>query len=151
MGKAELVKLIKILGIRAERLVNPSSLEDRLRLQKAVFLLKHLNVEPFTNYSFSFYLRGPYSPDLASEYYDLKDVKPAPVEMSEEVSELLRWFVSHPADWLEVASSIISIKERYPEMNSREVYSLLRLSKPWVGQSFFKRVKNELKERGLPR
>jgi uncharacterized protein YwgA len=61
-----------------------------LRVQKAVFLLKHLSIKPFTDYEFDMYLRGPYSPSLAEDYYGLKGVEPTPVNLDDGEKELLR-------------------------------------------------------------
>ncbi|MGP8074998.1 MAG: hypothetical protein ACLP74_08325 [Thermoplasmata archaeon] len=44
---------------------------DRFRIQKAVFLLKRLGEPSAQAYQFNQYVNGPYSPELASDYYDL--------------------------------------------------------------------------------
>jgi hypothetical protein len=56
--------------------------------------------------------------------------------------------MSHPSDWLEVCTSILSIKESYPKISDRETYSLITFSKPWVKRTFFKEVIRELGEKG---
>jgi uncharacterized protein YwgA len=150
LGKAELAWLIDFLGLTVKELVDPSSLEARLKVQKAVFLLKSLNVKPFSGYGFNLYIRGPYSPSLAADYYGLEGVSATPVDLS-GLEKTVRWFVSHDADWLEVASSIMSIKERYPEAKPEETYSVLSLSKPWVPRDFFTRTYRSLRDKGLLR
>ena len=150
LGKAELAWLVKSLGMSKRDLVKPASFSERLKIQKAVSLLKHLGVEPFKGYTFGRYLRGPYAPELANDYYHLRGVKPTRVDLGENV-ETVKWFTSHSMTWLEVASSIISIKEQYPRMKEVEIYSLLLLSKPWVTRSQFKEIVGELKEKDLPR
>jgi len=156
LKKAALAWLVEFLEISKKNLVKPSSFEERLRIQKAAFLLKHLEVKPFTSYDFNLYLRGPYSPSLAADYYKLGDmtledfVSPR-FKPNRKAERLLKWFISHPSEWLEVASSIISIRERYPSVKNEEVYSLLRLSKPWVNRTLFRRILKELSVCGLPR
>ncbi|MGC9108605.1 MAG: hypothetical protein ACP5IE_10520, partial [Infirmifilum sp.] len=48
-----------------------NSFDDRLRLQKYVFIMEKLNLD--LGYSFNMYLRGPYSPALAIDYYNYSD------------------------------------------------------------------------------
>lgn len=45
------------------------SFEDRLRLQKIVYIAKYFDID--LGYSYNQYIRGPYSPDLARDYYKL--------------------------------------------------------------------------------
>ncbi len=142
-----LVWLVKLLGLSPSGIKDPDNLEDRLKLQKAVLLLKHLKVKSFRKYDFNMYLRGPYSPELASDYYRLEGVEPEPVEGADV--EIVKWFASHDPRWLEIASSILWIKEAYPRSKPKEVYSILTLSKPWVGEKEFKRIFRELKEKSL--
>jgi uncharacterized protein YwgA len=66
VNEASVGWLMEHLGISA-RDVNNSFLA-RFRVQKAAFLLKHLGVRPFSEYGFSLYIHGPYSPTLAEKY-----------------------------------------------------------------------------------
>lgn len=122
---------------------------SRLRLQKAAYLLKRMGVEPFTKYEFNIYLRGPYSPELAKEYYgELGEEKEKP-EITVEKLESLKWFVEHDEKWLEIASSILLILEDYPDISYDELFSLLRMSKPWVTREKLDQIYRELEERSL--
>lgn len=150
MGLSHIRWLADFVGVSPEEVKAEDGLEARLRLQKAAFLLKHLRVPPFTSYNFNMYLRGPYSPDLAKEYYSLEESTPsACVALDKEKEDLVRWFTSHDSRWLEVASSIISLRERYPGRGEGELCSILRMSKPWVTFAEFTKTCRELKEREL--
>lgn len=46
-----------------------ASVEDRLRLQKAVYLSQEMGIP--LGYSYSWYVKGPYSPPLTQDYYNL--------------------------------------------------------------------------------
>ncbi len=48
---------------------DPSDFTKRLRIQKSIYLLKALGYNPVSKYSFGSYVRGPYSPQLANDYY----------------------------------------------------------------------------------
>ena len=49
-----------------------SSVSERLRLQKAVYLTQALGLN--LGYHYSWYLRGPYSTSLTQDYYQLADL-----------------------------------------------------------------------------
>jgi uncharacterized protein YwgA len=149
MGRNEVKWLIRLLNVKPEKLAEPASFNERLKVQKAVFLLKYLKVEPFSNYGFSLYLHGPYSPELAKDYYDLTKVRPKSVSLNPETLSRLKRFVSKDDRWLEVASSILSLKGRYSTVASDEVYSTLKMSKPWVDKSMYESVTKDLVESQL--
>jgi uncharacterized protein YwgA len=56
-----------------EKDLNMDSFEDRIRLQKIVYILKHAGLG--FRYSFGWHIRGPYSPDLADDGYSYKENK----------------------------------------------------------------------------
>jgi uncharacterized protein YwgA len=149
MGKGELLGLARYLGMAPKKLTAPSSFNERLKVQKAVFLLKHLGVAPFTEYSFGLYLHGPYSTDLAKDYYHLSKARVIPVKLDSNNKKVLNWFTEKDDAWLEVASSILSIKERYKDATTEEIYSILTLSKPWVKEPLCEKIVMELASRGL--
>jgi hypothetical protein len=57
--------------------------------------------------------------------------------------------MAHRSDWLEVCTSILSIRERYPKIGGEETYELITFSKPWVERRFFEDVIKELEANGL--
>lgn len=145
MGKGEVRWLIRQLKITPRKLTAPSSFDERLRVQKAVFLLKCLGVSSFKDYVFNLYLHGPYSSGLAAEYYKLEEVKPEePIELNRANKATLKWFTSKEEKWLEVASSILSLRERYGSVTEEEIYSTLKLSKPWVEKPLYESVTRDL-------
>jgi uncharacterized protein YwgA len=79
--------LIEFLKLSKEELLRWEDPRGRLRVQKAAYLLKYLGVEPFAKYDFSLYINGPYSPELAREYFSEK-IEEAP-EIDSEFGEIL--------------------------------------------------------------
>ncbi|MBI2936972.1 MAG: hypothetical protein HYY22_02065 [Thaumarchaeota archaeon] len=146
MGKRELAWLADFLGLDIEDITRESGFKNRLLLQKTVHFLKHTGVEPFKEYKFNRYLHGPYSPDLANDYYNLEGVKFRPVEIDEP---LVLWYSNHNEEWLEVASSIISFNRTNPDLTKTQLYDSLRMSKPWVGLRQFLEIRDELDEKGV--
>jgi uncharacterized protein YwgA len=136
--------LLEFLKLSKEELLSDEDSRGRLRIQKAAYLLKYLGVEPFAKYDFSLYINGPYSPELAREYFSEKIEEEAP-EIESDTLELLEWFMSHGERWLEIATSILMIRERYPEIGAEETLSILRLSKPWITNKEFGEILGELR------
>jgi uncharacterized protein YwgA len=66
---ARLAFVIRRSGIGAGEILSNDSLEARIRVQKAVYFLKRLGFD--LGYEFSLYYHGPYSPELAYDYYSL--------------------------------------------------------------------------------
>jgi len=149
LGKSEVKWLTRLLKIRPEKLVEPASFDFRLKVQKIAFLLSHLKVSPFTDYTFSLYLHGPYSPDLAKDYYGLEKVKVEPVRLDRKNTNTLKWLALKDERWLEVASSIISVRDRYPNAAKKEILSTLTMSKPWITRDMFEGVMTDLASKRL--
>lgn len=149
MSKNEVRWVLRLLKVTPKKLTAPASFNERLRLQKAVFLLRHLNVEPFRKYNFSLYLHGPYSSELAKDYYGLTKVKSKPVPVDTDKLNQLEWFVSKNEKWLEIASSILSLKERYEGVPKEAIYSTLTMSKPWVDRATYESVTKDLADNQL--
>jgi uncharacterized protein YwgA len=141
--------LIEFLGLTPEKVISPLGFNARLRVQKAALLLKHLGVKPFNGFEYGLYLRGPYSTDLSAVYYNIGNTSPLEPSIDEETKRILRWFASNDLTWLEVASSILSIKESHPEISNSDVLLQLQLSKPWVSSLHFTKVLSDLKYKGL--
>jgi len=143
--------LAEFLKLDREELLRGEDSRGRLRVQKDAYLLKYLGIEPFAKYDFSLYIHGPYSPELAREYYSEKSKEPQVPEIDNDTLELLKWFMSHGDRWLEIATSILMIHERYPKIGAEEILSILRLSKPWITDVEFGEILGELRTKPLLR
>lgn len=91
--------------------------EHRLMLQKYVFISKFFGFNH--GYSHSIYLRGPYSPALADDYYKLADSYSL---YGGDYTKGLRGFNTEKflnviegkdAKWLEIAATILSVYDGY--------------------------------------
>jgi uncharacterized protein YwgA len=67
-GKS-IVKALRRLGDETDRPVKMGSKDDRIRLQKLVYLLRAGGYEPARKFEFNLYQNGPYSPALTEVYY----------------------------------------------------------------------------------
>ncbi|MEM3292996.1 MAG: hypothetical protein QXO81_01345 [Metallosphaera sp.] len=88
-----------------------NSFDDRLRLQKYVFIMEKLGLN--LGYSFNEYLRGPYSPDLAMDYYSnadiVKDLKTTHelTDKEREVAEKMKRIIDLTSGELEALSYLL--------------------------------------------
>lgn len=90
-----------------------STMDHRMEVQKAVYLAQTAGVP--LGYSYGWYVRGPYSPSLTRDYFDLTDDVPAGMTLKgtaatrlNQVRDLMNDRVANlgrPA-WLELVASI---------------------------------------------
>jgi len=114
----------------------------RLKLQKYVFLARRYDFN--LGYVFSLYIHGPYSPELADDYYELskESVTSIPVTLDRNFFSLIKrkseW-------WLELAATIIHMKERYLDINEEEIKFLVKNSKPFATDEEIDKIIKELR------
>ena len=97
---------------------NPDEFEDRLRMQKLVYLAGEFGLDH--DYPYNMYLHGPYSPDLAKDYYK-EDFMSAPGKTnlsSFELGTFLNLVDERDNKWLEVAATAHSLHESYSKDRS---------------------------------
>jgi len=109
--------VLDLLGLSS----NVSTLQNRIRIQKAIFLAKYSGVD--LGYSYNWYVHGPYSPELTSDYYDMDndishgdsdyknyELTPTLVSSLEKVKQIIEMPSGvdlTKTEWMELLSSII--------------------------------------------
>ncbi len=71
MPDENLAAVLHRLQQAAGQSFSPLDFERRLRIQKSIYLLKCFGYPYARRYTFGAYVRGPYSPGLAHDYYAL--------------------------------------------------------------------------------
>ena len=126
------------------------SFDARLRMQKAVFILAGLELEPrLRGYlgTYSLYAHGPYSPVLARDYYKLAEQPgaAAPEPLSPKAVKALEIMAGARSDVLELAATLLDIAMSYhragltgrlwpPDRRRETLRRHLRMIKPWADQ-----------------
>jgi uncharacterized protein YwgA len=124
-----------------------STFEARLLFQKKVFLLQCLGLP--LNFSFGWYIRGPYSSELARTGFEMQSLyrdndvrqsivsglprsQEAIVEKARALFEAVDQLGTDRSRWYELVSGLLFIKlYSYPKpRNEREIFSLLEEKKP---------------------
>lgn len=144
--KAEdLVGIFDKLGLK----LDVTTFEHRLRIQKIVYILQlHREFRKYLDYRFNLYIRGPYSPDLASVYYGIsEEVHPSNVELSEEALRYGREVVSKDNEYLEVASTLVeAMKVNQSEIDDEELVELVHWLKPYYGENKIREILQQTRE-----
>ncbi|WP_138918534.1 hypothetical protein [Nitrospirillum viridazoti] len=122
---------------------NIDGVENRLRLQKVVYLTQIAGVE--LGYNYSWYLKGPYSPSLTKDYYELNNLLGNGDKSSDEKKlndsvlgrlARIREMIAKPSEftressyWYELLASIhfLSKTSKYDE---RKVSEVIKNTKP---------------------
>jgi len=125
--------------------------EDRLKLQKYVFLARFFGYD--MGYDFSLYYYGPYSPSLADDYFELADwvVKPDVEDVSwERENDFLELVRGKNSRWLELAATIMSVYEgNRGKVTMSELIGIVKLLKKWAEETEIKGIVEELIRAGL--
>jgi len=121
--KKKLINILKLMGITSISQIKESenpeeddkSFERRLRIQKIMYFIVSKKLDNDLNYSYSVYLRGPYSPDLSKDYFSISENE---FENTEDVfgenSSLKSWIKQlneKDSLWLEIASTLKMLKD----------------------------------------
>ncbi len=122
---------IKALGGILKRIghFSMSNFEDRLKLQKYVYLLQAFGI--YLDYRFNWYIHGPYSPGLARDGFELDkifpnvpDVRFATAKNEKLFFEFQKFLGKQKEDteWLEMIASIHFLKKMYPQKTKSEIF-----------------------------
>jgi len=115
--KETLLAFLRFLKERCSFSFNKDSFEDRLQLQKKVYVAGFLGLGH--GYRFSRYIRGPYSPPLAKDYYSIESEE---LKRIEDYSSSLGSFDGErfldlvggkSTRWLEIAATVLSVWADY--------------------------------------
>lgn len=103
-----------------------TSFDDRIRLQKYVYLAKKMGLD--FPYNFNLYIHGPYSKELADDYYKLDSIKRklTPMQLPEDFIEFLQ---GKDTPWLEVAATTVFMMERNPEISDEKLVLYVKIAK----------------------
>ncbi len=145
MGRAEVLRsFIEMLEREVSFRFNLDDFKSRLMLQKYVFIAKRFGLD--LGYDYSLYIRGPYSRDLAYDYYHLPD-ESEELPKSFKFEEFLSLVEGKDSEWLEVAATILMIWEHTKDLG----WAIKRTNelKEWVPREKVEEVANTLVEFGL--
>lgn len=154
--KEKLKSFISILRDKIGFSFDMDDFDDRLKLQKYVFIAKSFGFKH--NYGYNLYIRGPYSSKLADDYFDIfrnnEMVNNVPLNIDTDSFSVL----VHDKDviWLEAAATMLSLYSTYPEnyktlfgVNYDRLIEETKTIKHKISEDIIKSVCNDLREAKL--
>lgn len=150
------VEFLKGLGFAFD--VN--SFDHRVMLQKYVFIARFLGWNH--DYPYNIYIRGPYSPDLAKDYYKI-NISPASLEEDRNCLDGLdkkrfaQTIQEKNIEWLEVGTTMLSIYNNVKDKVEEDKIALLLLERTknikseYDKDCFIENIFHDLKEYNLIR
>lgn len=152
MGKEELSKFIKALEKKGLLKFDIKNFDTRFKIQKYVFLAMPLGFN--LKYDYSLYLKGPYSTDLANDYYAIdpkKDFKVDSTVYDNIVEKLFHFTSNKDSEWLEIAATMLSLSQNYVKKysknyNKSELIEHTIFIKPWAKREETNKIYETLKE-----
>jgi uncharacterized protein YwgA len=144
MTRQELARTLESLSRLAQASLSPDSFSQRLRIQKSVYLMKALGDQACIGYSYSLYFHGPYSPDLARDYYDLprdpasagEDILQSESPERRQRMEVVSSAIQKGNGFLEAVTTIHSIASRNQDASEHEIESMFADMKPDLADLF---------------
>ncbi len=143
----ELIGYLNALGIT----IDSSSFESRVKAQKLAYILQHILGSRL--YAFNFYIKGPYSPELAKDYFEKKEdfkngnssYKPSKEEYGE--LERIKPIIGRlSVEDLEIIASLLFLEkvagldENKAEAELKRIKPHLRIEEIWRGNNTLKEL-----------
>ena len=137
---------------RIDKHFNMESFDNRLRLQKIIYLLQAYGIN--LGYEYRLYLYGPYCTHLTKtafmvdSFTKAKEVYLEDESLEKIFKEFLKRVESHKKDsnWLEIASTIHLFKTMHPLKNREGIIGEVIIMKPKFTQKEVNRIYQEIEE-----
>ena len=148
--KTQTKKFIAYLNL-LEVKIDSDKFEYRIKAQKLAYIIQKLVGKPLYG-DFNFYIRGPYSRELAKEYFNYKDdfVKgrsdlELTNEEKDEIKQALPLLKELSQKELEIVASLLYLKEKgfdenHAEIKLKELKPHLKPEEIWRGSNMIKKL-----------
>lgn len=92
---------------------------DRLAMQKGCYILNSWGYEPV--YRYSLYIRGPYSSELADDYYEMHGKVSGDTDVSESDLSVLKELYTKGLPYVEAYATVLLLKNSNPNVASNKI------------------------------
>lgn len=92
---------------------------DRLAMQKGCYILNSWGYEPA--YRYGLYIRGPYSSELADDYYEMHGKVHGDTNVSESDLSRLKELYSKGLSYVEAYATVLLLKNSNPNVVSNKI------------------------------
>ncbi len=143
----KLISYLKLLGVT----IDSDRFEDRIKAQKLAYIIQR-RIGKILYGDFSFYIRGPYSRELAREYFEYKkDFKEGKTEVgltneeNEEIDQTIPLLKSLNQRQLEIVASLLYLQDKGLDENKaenklNELKPHLKMEEIWMGSNIIKKL-----------
>ena len=111
--------LIAAVSMAVHHKLNIDVFDDRLTIQKGCFILNNWGYGP--EYRYSLYIRGPYSSDLADDYYEFGSIDSDSTDVSSEDIRRLSEIFDKGLPYAEAYSTVMLVKKNNPGFSSEDI------------------------------
>lgn len=151
-SKNDLTKTLAFFYKTRGKLCNKEFFKDRLILQKIAFLIS--SNKPQHAKTFSWYIRGPYSPKFTDEFYEeaeqINDNEIVNCSFSEDEKDLILKLknIFDTKDYLEweLHISILFLSRQNKMSDKDELVGMVHSLKPWFSEEKIEKAYDKLKQ-----
>jgi uncharacterized protein YwgA len=124
--------------------------ENRFKIQKYVFLAGYFDLD--MEYHYNVYIHGPYSSELADDYYELAKehnsrIYPKALPDSFDTKGFYEFVADKNLEWLEVASTLLSLNKSFTDKSS--LLDRITNMKDHIPRDKIKDILSELEQKGF--
>lgn len=117
---------------------NIKNFNDRVKLQKYVYIAKYFGWEH--SYLYSLYIRGPYSSDLADDYYQPDPDFGFAGLGSFNQNQFISFVKNHDVNWLEAAATMNYLYKNKCRVDREECIKRISIRKPDIPKNIIEEV-----------
>jgi uncharacterized protein YwgA len=143
-----IARALNALSVRTGHSFTMRTQAGRFRIQKTVYLLRHMDYPAAQRFEFNIYLMGPYSPDLARAYYLLGDDGIRSSGKAEDIPgnvvELINEVSAKPDQFLEGLTTLLDVRTQTTTAASALAQS--KFIKPHLSDSVWREVRAFLQQ-----
>lgn len=147
--KKSIERLISIFRVLVKKRFDKNKYSHRLMLQKIGYIT-HIN-DKSLNYNFTWYIRGPYSPDLTKEAYEFREDETCDLSSQDRINaEFIGKCIPEINDKnLELFASVYYLMKERKLIRFDDLFNSLQSSKPWFSEKEIKRTFDKIKDLDL--
>ena len=105
-------RLLVAVSRAVDHKLDVSNFNDRLTMQKGCYILNSWNYGP--KYKYGLYIRGPYSSELADDYYEIKEDMGDYTDVPDEIVAKLSSIFEKGLGYAEAYATVLLIKNNSP-------------------------------------
>ncbi len=111
-----IVAVSKALG----RDIDRRKFTDRLLMQKGCYILNTWGYGPF--YRYGLYIRGPYSSELADDYYEMGSLSGSTTVPKDAITKLSA-IMDKGVDYTEAYATVLLVKKNNPTRSNEDIFN----------------------------